>query len=101
MVHIANGWSSSDVNFFWNSIFIAGEFATTDFDLFGFSFYPFYDSGATYSALQSTMTAIVNKFGKVKISYSALKYTQITMFCRTSWSLKLIGPPLALVPVLL
>lgn len=64
MVHIANGWSSSEVNFFWNGIFIAGEFATTDFDVFGFSFYPFYDSAATYSALQSTLTGIVNKFGK-------------------------------------
>lgn len=71
MVHIADGWSSSEVDFFWNGIFIAGEFATTDFDLFGFSFYPFYNSAATYSALQSTLTGIVNKLGKVKIPYSA------------------------------
>ncbi|KAF5357082.1 hypothetical protein D9756_006540 [Leucocoprinus leucothites] len=64
MVHIANGWDSSGVNFFWNGIFLQGQFATSDFDLFGFSFYPFYNSAASYSALQSTLTGIVNKFGK-------------------------------------
>ncbi|KAF5357080.1 hypothetical protein D9756_006542 [Leucocoprinus leucothites] len=63
-VHIANGWESSGVNFFWNGIFLQGQFATSDFDLFGFSFYPFYNSVASYSALQSTLTGIVNKFGK-------------------------------------
>ncbi|KAF9445720.1 glycoside hydrolase family 53 protein [Macrolepiota fuliginosa MF-IS2] len=64
MVHIANGWDSSGVNFFYNGIFLAGQFATSDFDLFGFSFYPFYNSAAKYSALQSTLTGIANKFNK-------------------------------------
>ncbi|KAG6830244.1 hypothetical protein H0H87_008771, partial [Tephrocybe sp. NHM501043] len=59
MIHLANGWSGSAIASFYNQIFIAGEFATTDFDMFGFSFYPFYGTGATYSALQSSMQAMV------------------------------------------
>ncbi|KAG6835697.1 hypothetical protein H0H93_015591, partial [Arthromyces matolae] len=64
MIHLANGWDASSVASFYNQIFIAGEFATTDFDILGFSFYPFYGTGATYSALQSSLQAMVTKFGK-------------------------------------
>jgi len=64
MIHLANGWNGSAVTSFFNQIFIAGQFATGDFDLFGFSFYPFYGTGATYSALKSSMQAVVTKFNK-------------------------------------
>jgi arabinogalactan endo-1,4-beta-galactosidase len=65
MIHLANGWSGSAVTSFYNQIFISGQLATTDFDLFGFSFYPFYGTGATYAALKSSMQAVVTKFNKV------------------------------------
>lgn len=68
MIHLANGWNGSAVTSFFNQIFIAGQFATGDFDLFGFSFYPFYGTGATYSALKSSMQAVVTKFNKVRSS---------------------------------
>ncbi|KAG6812891.1 hypothetical protein H0H92_015626 [Tricholoma furcatifolium] len=64
MIHLANGWDASAVASFYDQIFIAGEFATTDFDIMGFSFYPFYGTGATYSALQSSLQAMVNSYGK-------------------------------------
>ncbi|KAG5732242.1 putative arabinogalactan endo-1,4-beta-galactosidase A [Termitomyces sp. T112] len=64
MIHLANGWDASSVASFYNQIFIAGEFATGDFDILGFSFYPFYGTGATYGALQSSLQAMVTKFGK-------------------------------------
>ncbi|PPQ76522.1 hypothetical protein CVT24_010924 [Panaeolus cyanescens] len=55
MVHLANGWDWGGVNWFFNSIFRPGEFATGDFDVVGFSMYPFYNTGATYSALRSSL----------------------------------------------
>ncbi|KAF7321868.1 MYND-type domain-containing protein [Mycena kentingensis (nom. inval.)] len=64
MIHLANGWSGSAVASFYNQVFIAGQLATTDVDVMGFSFYPFYGTGATYSALQSSLQAMVTKFGK-------------------------------------
>ncbi|KAJ7574454.1 arabinogalactan endo-1,4-beta-galactosidase [Mycena floridula] len=64
MLHLANGWSGSAIASFYNQIFIAGQFATTDLDIMGFSFYPFYDTGATLAALKSSLQAMVTKYGK-------------------------------------
>ncbi|KAJ3827576.1 glycoside hydrolase family 53 protein [Lentinula raphanica] len=64
VVHLANGWDGSAMSSFYEQIFIQGEFATTDFDVMGFSFYPFYDSAATYSALQSSLNNLVATYGK-------------------------------------
>ncbi|TFK32349.1 endogalactanase [Crucibulum laeve] len=64
MVHLANGWDSSAVTSFYNQIFIAGQLATGDVDVLGFSFYPFYGTGATTAALKSSMQSIVTKLGK-------------------------------------
>lgn len=66
VIHLANGWDESAITSFYEQIFIAGEFATTDFDVMGFSFYPFYGTGATYSALTASLKAAVAKVpGKV------------------------------------
>ncbi|KAF7318717.1 Arabinogalactan endo-beta-1,4-galactanase [Mycena chlorophos] len=64
VIHIANGWDSSDTSYFYGGIFIAGQLSTSDVDIMGFSFYPFYGTSATYTALQSNLQAMVNKFGK-------------------------------------
>ncbi|GLB42187.1 putative arabinogalactan [Lyophyllum shimeji] len=64
MIHLANGWNGGAVSSFYNQIFIPGEFATSDFDILGFSFYPFYGTGATYSNLKSSLQAMVTKFNK-------------------------------------
>lgn len=66
MIHLANGWESSAVSSFYEQVFQAGEFATTDVDIMGFSFYPFYDTGATPGALESSLNSIVSAYGKVR-----------------------------------
>lgn len=65
VVHLANGWDEEGVSSFYDQIFIAGEFATTDFDVMGFSFYPFYGTGATLAALKTSLNNIVAAHGKV------------------------------------
>ncbi|KAJ7248579.1 endogalactanase [Mycena haematopus] len=64
IVHLANGWDAEGVSSFYDQIFIAGEFALADVDVMGFSFYPFYGTGATLSALKSSLQAMVTKYGK-------------------------------------
>lgn len=64
VVHIDNGWNSATVSWFFNGIFVAGALAASDVDVFGFSFYPFYNTGATLSALKSSITSISNAFNK-------------------------------------
>jgi len=64
LVHIANGWDAGGVSFFYDGIFISGAFATSDVDILGFSFYPFYGTGATLSALQSSLENVTSTLGK-------------------------------------
>ncbi|KAJ7707125.1 arabinogalactan endo-1,4-beta-galactosidase [Mycena metata] len=64
VIHLANGWDAEGVSSFYQQIFIAGEFAIADVDVMGFSFYPFYGTGATFSALQSSLQAMITKYGK-------------------------------------
>ncbi|KAJ7512969.1 arabinogalactan endo-1,4-beta-galactosidase [Mycena galericulata] len=64
VIHLANGWDAEGVASFYEQIFIAGEFALADVDVMGFSFYPFYGTGATTAALQSSLQAMVTKYGK-------------------------------------
>jgi arabinogalactan endo-1,4-beta-galactosidase len=64
MVHLANGWDGAAMLSFYEQIFIDGEFSIDDFDVMGFSFYPFYDSAATYSALQSSLEDLTAMYGK-------------------------------------
>lgn len=65
VIHIADGWDSSGVNYFYNGIFVSGALSTSDVDVMGFSFYLFYGTGATLNNLKSTLTGMVNKFNKV------------------------------------
>ena len=65
VIHIANGWDNSDVSWFFNGIFVSGALEAENVDIFGFSFYPFYDTGATLSALKSSLSSIVSEYNKV------------------------------------
>ncbi|GMF11070.1 unnamed protein product [Phytophthora lilii] len=64
MIHIDNGWKYSYVSAFFKGLFATGIVSTSDVDVFGFSFYPFYDTGATISALKSSLTLIANTYKK-------------------------------------
>ncbi|KAJ7094016.1 arabinogalactan endo-1,4-beta-galactosidase [Mycena belliarum] len=64
IVHLANGWDAGGVSWFYSGIFIAGQFALADVDVMGFSFYPFYGTSAKFTALQSSLQAMVTKYGK-------------------------------------
>ncbi|PPQ92270.1 hypothetical protein CVT25_008578 [Psilocybe cyanescens] len=64
MIHLANGWDSSAVSSFYSQVFLQGKLSTSDVDVMGFSFYPFYGTGATLNNLKSSLQNIINKYGK-------------------------------------
>ncbi|KAF7971609.1 hypothetical protein HWV62_20704 [Athelia sp. TMB] len=64
MIHLADGWEESAISTFYENIFRAGEFAGTDIDIMGFSFYPFFGTGATIGALQDSLESIFSVYGK-------------------------------------
>lgn len=65
IIHIANGWDSSGVQYFFNGIFTPGALSTNDVNVFAFSFYPFYGVNATFDNLSSSLKSITSKYGKV------------------------------------
>ncbi|KAG5220627.1 glycoside hydrolase family protein [Salix suchowensis] len=64
MVHLADGWDTGTINWFYGGIFLQGQFAREDIDILGFSFYPFYNTRATYANLANGLQAAVSLVGK-------------------------------------
>ncbi|VDC05486.1 unnamed protein product [Peniophora sp. CBMAI 1063] len=64
LIHLANGWDWSDLEWFFTGIFISGAFEASSLDIAGVSFYPFYGTDATLAALKSSLTNLANLIGK-------------------------------------
>jgi arabinogalactan endo-1,4-beta-galactosidase len=64
MIHLSDGWSSGEQDFFYGSIFLPGKLALADVDIMGHSLYPFYGTSATFANLQSTQNGLIAKYGK-------------------------------------
>jgi len=63
MIHIDNGWDWSAQKWWYESALSAG-LSLGDFDQMGVSYYPFYGSGATLSALRSSLASMAKSWGK-------------------------------------
>jgi len=63
MIHLDNGWKWDTQKWWYDSVLGAG-LAASDYDVQGLSYYPFYNSAATLSALSSSMANMANKYQK-------------------------------------
>ena len=64
MIHIDNGWNLTLQETWFSSLTATGKVKTKDWDIFGFSFYPFYGTAATLANLKTSLHAIANKYNK-------------------------------------
>jgi len=64
MIHLDNGWDWDTQEFWYNTVLGEGPLLSTDFDMQGLSYYPFYNSEATLSALQTSLTNMASTYGK-------------------------------------
>jgi arabinogalactan endo-1,4-beta-galactosidase len=65
MVHLDNGWSWSEQEYFYNEVLDSGStLMSSDFDYIGVSYYPFYSPSATLSALKTSLTNLYSTYGK-------------------------------------
>ncbi|OTA85655.1 glycoside hydrolase family 53 protein [Hypoxylon sp. CO27-5] len=64
MIHLDNGWDWNTQKNWYQSALNAGPLTTSDFDMMGVSYYPFYNSGATLSNLKTSLTNMANQWGK-------------------------------------
>ncbi|KAI0395086.1 glycoside hydrolase family 53 protein [Xylariaceae sp. FL0594] len=64
MIHLDNGWDWSTQQWFYSSVLKQGPLSTSDFDMMGVSYYPFYGSSATLANLKTSLTNMANTWGK-------------------------------------
>ena len=64
MIHIDNGYNLTLQDRWFKALTGTGKVKTSDWDIFGFSMYPFYGTGATLDNLKTTVNAIAKKYGK-------------------------------------
>ncbi|KAF7955615.1 hypothetical protein EAE96_004541 [Botrytis aclada] len=64
MIHLDNGYSWSEQQYFYKTVLAAGPLLTSDFDMMGVSYYPFYNSAATLASLKTSLTNMASTWGK-------------------------------------
>ncbi|KAH7136144.1 arabinogalactan endo-1,4-beta-galactosidase-like protein [Dendryphion nanum] len=65
MIHLDNGWKWETQQWWYDTVLGSGGGLTAaDYDIQGVSYYPFYDTAASLSALGSSLQNMVRKYGK-------------------------------------
>ncbi|KAJ5947094.1 arabinogalactan endo-1-4-beta-galactosidase A [Penicillium verhagenii] len=65
MIHLDNGWDWAEQEYFYNEVLASTtDLVSTDFDYMGISYYPFYSSSATLTALETSMKDMYAAYGK-------------------------------------
>ncbi|ORY66044.1 glycoside hydrolase family 53 protein [Pseudomassariella vexata] len=64
MIHLDNGWEWSTQEWWYQAVLEAGPLSTSDFDMMGVSYYPFYNSAATLASLKTSLTNMASTWGK-------------------------------------
>lgn len=64
MIHIDNGWNLTLQERWFSSLTATGKVKQSDWDIFGFSIYPFYGTEATFDNLRTTLNAIATEYKK-------------------------------------
>lgn len=75
MIHIDDGWNAT-LQTRWFGALTAAGVPLDAWDVFGFSFYPFYGTAATFDNLQDSLATVAGKYGKpihvVETDYPAI-----------------------------
>ncbi|KAJ0425166.1 family 53 glycosyl hydrolase [Aspergillus carlsbadensis] len=62
MVHLDNGWNWDQQQYFYDSVLGTGILQSSDFDLIGVSYYPFYNEAASLASLETTLANLVSRY---------------------------------------
>lgn len=64
MIHIDDGWNKTLQLAWFDALTKTGKVSTNDWDVFGFSFYPFYGTAATLANLKDSLNAVASRYRK-------------------------------------
>ncbi|KAF2125842.1 glycoside hydrolase family 53 protein [Dothidotthia symphoricarpi CBS 119687] len=63
MIHLDSGWNWETQKWWYNTV-QAGGLSTSDYDIQGLSYYPFYNPSATLAAISTSMANLAKTFNK-------------------------------------
>ncbi|KAK5163382.1 uncharacterized protein LTR77_010755 [Saxophila tyrrhenica] len=64
LVHLDNGWDYEAQQYFYDTVLAQGPLELEDFDVQAVSYYPFYSSSATLSALKTSLSSMKSRYNK-------------------------------------
>ncbi|CAE7105823.1 unnamed protein product [Rhizoctonia solani] len=64
MIHLDNGWDSSAQLGWYKNVLGQGPLLTSDFDMIGISYYPFYNANAYLASLKYSLARLASTYGK-------------------------------------
>jgi arabinogalactan endo-1,4-beta-galactosidase len=65
MIHLDNGWKWDTQQWWYDTVLgSSGGLTSSDYDIQGVSYYPFYNSAASLSALGTSLSNMAKKYGK-------------------------------------
>ncbi|KAG8736083.1 hypothetical protein FRC10_009717 [Ceratobasidium sp. 414] len=64
MIHLDKGWDSGTQLWWYKTVLAAGPLLTSDFDVMGVSYYPFYSSDAYLGSLKYSLAQLASTYGK-------------------------------------
>ncbi|KDN33580.1 hypothetical protein RSAG8_13331, partial [Rhizoctonia solani AG-8 WAC10335] len=64
MIHLDNGWDSATQLWWYKTVLGQGPLLTSDFDMIGVSYYPFYNPKASLGSLKSSLGQLASTYGK-------------------------------------
>jgi arabinogalactan endo-1,4-beta-galactosidase len=64
LIHLDNGWNYGTQQWWYDLVLKQGPLSSSDFDIQGVSYYPFYNQDATLASLKSSLTSMKSRYGK-------------------------------------
>ncbi|GAB7350983.1 hypothetical protein MBLNU459_g1480t1 [Dothideomycetes sp. NU459] len=64
LIHLDNGWSWDEQSYFYKTVLGEGPLKSTDFDIMGVSYYPFFTSDAYLGSLKYSLAQLASTYGK-------------------------------------
>ena len=64
MIHLDDGYNLTLQETWYSALVDTGKVHRSDWDIFGFSFYPFYGTAATLANLKTTLNTLAHQYGK-------------------------------------
>jgi len=64
LIHIDNGWDWDTQEWWYDTVLGEGPLTSSDYDIQGVSYYPFYNADATLASLKSSLSSMSSKYSK-------------------------------------